>query len=49
VVVVIPIVLLVALAGVLLVGTSRRREQRAAGLSREARRSDKASLVLSAG
>ena len=48
-VVVIPIVLLVALAGVLLVGTSRRREQRAAGLSREARRSDKASLVLSAG
>jgi cytochrome b6-f complex iron-sulfur subunit len=46
---VIPIVLLVALAGVLLVGTSRRREQRAAGLSREARRSDKASLVLVAG
>jgi cytochrome b6-f complex iron-sulfur subunit len=49
VVVVIPIVVLVVLAGALLVGTSRRREQKAAGLSREARRGDRANPNLEAG
>ena len=48
-VVVIPIVVLVVLAGALLVGTSRRREQKAAGLSREARRGDRANPNLEAG
>ncbi|MBC8196167.1 MAG: Rieske 2Fe-2S domain-containing protein [Acidimicrobiia bacterium] len=48
-VVVIPIIVLVVMAGVILIGASRRRERNAAGLSREARRNDRTNPVLDAG
>ncbi|MBC8364861.1 MAG: Rieske 2Fe-2S domain-containing protein [Actinobacteria bacterium] len=47
--VVIAVIVLVVLAGVVLVGASRRRDSGAAGLSREARRRDRSNPVLATG
>ena len=44
--VVVAIIVLVVLAGIVLVGASRRRDRGAAGLSREARRRDRANPAL---
>ncbi|MCH2413036.1 MAG: Rieske 2Fe-2S domain-containing protein [Acidimicrobiales bacterium] len=47
--VVIAVILLVVLAGIVLVGASRRRDRGAAGLSREARGRDRSNPVLTTG